>query len=117
MPAGGGAPQKCRRAVDETFLAPAISAAHQKTSQHLRVRSVQKTGASLAAHTRLSVAAKSVTSKGVKKPRVPMAKLTTGGSGSSATKREARCRTVPSPPNVIQRSTPAQRDTYSVQSS
>ncbi len=41
----------------------------------------------------------------MRKPRVPIAKDTTGGRGSSASNKEARWSTVPSPPSVIAKST------------
>ena len=80
---------------------------HQYTSQRLRVRSVQNTGSSLARSTRCRQGTKSPTSKGVRKPRVPMLKLITGGKGVSSTNREVRCSTVPSPPRLMQKSTAA----------
>ena len=48
-----------------------------------------------------------MTSKGVKKPSVPIANDTSGGSGVSSLKRDVRCNTVPSPPSVTQKSTSA----------
>lgn len=48
-----------------------------------------------------------MTSKGVKKPSVPIANDTSGGSGVSSLKRDVRCSTVPSPPSVTQKSTSA----------
>ena len=45
------------------------------------------------------------TLKGVRNPRVPIAKDTTGGNGSSASNSDAKCSTVPSPPSVMQKST------------
>lgn len=61
----------------------------------------------MASSTRARQALKSETSKGVRKPRVPMAKETTGGRGVSSANREVRCSTVPSPPSDTQKSTSA----------
>ena len=81
--------------------------AHPVSSQRFRVRSVQNTGLSAASSTWVRQEAYSVTSKGVRKPSVPIAKLTSGGSGVSSEKSDVRCSTVPSPPSVTQKSTSA----------
>lgn len=83
--------------------------AHRKSSQRLRVRSVQKTGSSVAVSTRCRHSWKSAASNGVRKPSVPIAKDAIGGSGSSSVNSDAIWSTVPSPPRVTQKSTSAQR--------